>query len=885
MINIDFLIEQVRQVLFETNDNLSPHEMHSRFVNECGQLLLSEDDFYKKVLKVAHKRVDWAALEEQHIRVQKAQQNSREEVEENEEANNAAEYIDRLINHSFEEGRVTADMLKNIFDKTTLSNQKINALALRIDEKLKEGNYKPSSQVNLDAITLKEILLSTDWYKSEDSEKLRNKPSQKNGRKINLWFLLPIIILIAWFLLLWTSFFEKNDCYLCTTGFKFDIAFLFNGAIIIILLLTLSLCLLPHFAKRLKKPPLFLWILYALIGISGILVSIFFGFHTDKLIKYDSDSHNDNAYWFWPSNLIKFPLQQIQLSREPSSDNILDTIQLDYSKQKKEAKGLPIIHLIIVDRTGSGNENSFFKNLSRSQKEQIQLFLTDIYGQQKSDTNCLDSISLRDYIAATICHKIEQHSSDSSGIHSTATFVYDGLGGLKPVNKEIIISLANGSTAPEHAKKYFDSCLAWNRKKTEDSKDTSRTNFAELFRGVANAINTKVIMTSGKRSHILKIYLISDFFHEVQYPSREPISFFQVDSALSMLSSNKNWQSTEMYLYKFPLFSYQSERKDTIQELLSLIERHFDRSYLYEYNIQAIISKNLEILAPSNFVAYDNANLSSIRFYYSNKALGESTQANFRVCMQKLNSPNVKDKLILKLTKNGLKSKDDIFKYDYFVSRSNEVIADSSSYTEDNITIDSILNCDKIRIVFNVKHINKIMSPLYLEIYSENRKSKSRRLVEFCEILPNSTTYYLIILYTIFIFSLLYISIMPFHFLFFRFCLMKKCFSKFYSNFVSLFLITSTFISLFFATYFRYISSYNLGLHLTICLILIAGTITTVAHFHYRYYYSKFLFAQHKAKYEELIKKPKFFARRNRCSEAEQTEDVIITKQKRVNYK
>jgi hypothetical protein len=165
MSTIQDITAQVRQVLIETNDGLSRHELYSRFVNECNQLQLSEDDFYKTVLKAAHKSIDWATVEEEYKKRQALQQaTAQEQTEKDEAIANAPIFIDRLINLSFDTGIVKADALHKIFDKSVSLNQSSNALALRINERLVQDSYRPFPQANLDAVTLKEILLSTDWY-------------------------------------------------------------------------------------------------------------------------------------------------------------------------------------------------------------------------------------------------------------------------------------------------------------------------------------------------------------------------------------------------------------------------------------------------------------------------------------------------------------------------------------------------------------------------------------------------------------------------------------------------------------------------------------------------------------------------------------------------
>ena len=165
MLTIDDLINQVKQVLIETNDRLSPNQLYSRFVNECDELELSEDDFYKSVVKPAHKSINWEVVEEankKHDEIKRSE--NAKLLEKEEEIKNAPAYIIRLINLAIETGIIKTDSLRKIFNKAENLDQDANKLAQQINEKLELAKFRPYPQANLDADTLKEMLLSADWY-------------------------------------------------------------------------------------------------------------------------------------------------------------------------------------------------------------------------------------------------------------------------------------------------------------------------------------------------------------------------------------------------------------------------------------------------------------------------------------------------------------------------------------------------------------------------------------------------------------------------------------------------------------------------------------------------------------------------------------------------
>lgn len=165
MLSLQDFTDQVRQVLVETNDSLSRHDLYSRFVNECGQLQLSEDDFYKTVLKPAHKSIDWEAVEAAHKQHQETQKKMEAELMEKKETiTNAPVYIERLVKTAFEDGIVEGEELKKIFDKAALLEQSVTQLAIEVNTRLDKADFKSYPRANFDAGTLKDTLISTNWY-------------------------------------------------------------------------------------------------------------------------------------------------------------------------------------------------------------------------------------------------------------------------------------------------------------------------------------------------------------------------------------------------------------------------------------------------------------------------------------------------------------------------------------------------------------------------------------------------------------------------------------------------------------------------------------------------------------------------------------------------
>ena len=165
MMTVEDFIEQVRQILIQTGGDIPRHEIYSRFVNESESLKLTEEGFYKSILKPADKSIDWGAVEaaEKHkIETQKKLESELQEKQD--EIANAPVYINRLIKTAFEDGIVEGEELRKIFGKASQLKQNITKLSLVINKQLDDNNFKSYPRADFEAPSLKDTLISTNWY-------------------------------------------------------------------------------------------------------------------------------------------------------------------------------------------------------------------------------------------------------------------------------------------------------------------------------------------------------------------------------------------------------------------------------------------------------------------------------------------------------------------------------------------------------------------------------------------------------------------------------------------------------------------------------------------------------------------------------------------------
>ena len=205
MASIETLIEQVRAVLIQTEDSMPRHEIYNQFVNEAKANNLSEDDFYKKVLKAAHKSIDWDYIEEQKHQKEREKKEKEEkekaverELEEiKKQIQYAPQFIDRLIKTAFDDNVVEKDELVRIFDKAERLSQDTYQLAEKISALFDEKNFKAYPKANYDLPSLRQTLCSTDWHSQERYNRLTEIPKEPFPWKVAVAAFCLILVVVG----------------------------------------------------------------------------------------------------------------------------------------------------------------------------------------------------------------------------------------------------------------------------------------------------------------------------------------------------------------------------------------------------------------------------------------------------------------------------------------------------------------------------------------------------------------------------------------------------------------------------------------------------------------------------------------------------------------
>jgi len=163
MVTIDSIKEKIRDLLIEKDGDVQPHELKF-IIDEAKQLGINDKQIAKLVPEI-DRSINW-----EHIRKQKEEDVERlkkfeeETKKKEEEIKSAPEFIDALLQYCLSDGIVESQELQIIFAKAEHLKQDVNALSRKIKSTLDTNKYKPYPNPDLKSTTLKDTLLSTNWY-------------------------------------------------------------------------------------------------------------------------------------------------------------------------------------------------------------------------------------------------------------------------------------------------------------------------------------------------------------------------------------------------------------------------------------------------------------------------------------------------------------------------------------------------------------------------------------------------------------------------------------------------------------------------------------------------------------------------------------------------
>jgi hypothetical protein len=165
MLSVTDLTDQVKTYLIQTGGQQPRHEVYNRFVNECIAISLTEEDFYKKVLAIAYKGINWEQVEEDKKAKAAQEKAAQEAAEKEKEKAEALAAIYQRLKSDMNTGVLEADELANLFRQARAASLNTGELADYIKGQIDKQGYQPypapTYQLLSDPV---EELTSTNWY-------------------------------------------------------------------------------------------------------------------------------------------------------------------------------------------------------------------------------------------------------------------------------------------------------------------------------------------------------------------------------------------------------------------------------------------------------------------------------------------------------------------------------------------------------------------------------------------------------------------------------------------------------------------------------------------------------------------------------------------------
>jgi len=155
-ITLDDIKDRLRRRLIEYDGNIAPHNL-ADIIEDARAIGLEEKDIARLVPEL-DKSINWSLIrEEKRVEQEMIRMQEREKLHD-------SELMQALVNSIFSDGIVEQLELEVIFRKVTELQQDELEIARIIMNKVHELDYKPYPNADLNATSMKEMLLSTSWY-------------------------------------------------------------------------------------------------------------------------------------------------------------------------------------------------------------------------------------------------------------------------------------------------------------------------------------------------------------------------------------------------------------------------------------------------------------------------------------------------------------------------------------------------------------------------------------------------------------------------------------------------------------------------------------------------------------------------------------------------
>lgn len=534
------------------------------------------------------------------------------------------------------------------------------------------------------------------------------KPTS-SGIKVALFFILVILMVYGLTMLSHKTYYLNNVIPLLT---------------IIIFMCMYALNGIHH--KKLFKPINYLFPLYVCLSISFAVISVIFGLHTDVFISYDKSNSisSDPNKWMKIDQILQFPLSQINSAESPITQqvNFKELVKIDTT-----------CHIIVIDKTLSNKNSEAFIDSFLTSK-----ILSTFYIEPTLLSNAKTSDLIPPYIFSGLYNQ-----ANNSTFEKVSIWYYTGESELLFINYnkssgytfDILNEIKNPQS--DFIDNYFEKMQLFN------DKYKGRSGKSQL-NDIINSLNNIVNQPSFKEYDSLKISVISDFINSTEIGNN--LDFHQVEN-LSQLNlycmdgkDGDNPTCSAFEVIGNATDDYSLLRPKTVIDLKS--ERQAS-DFFYDLSL-------------SNCQYFDHKNKRELEFVYPYKSFNTKEKAISQlVFIENKLKPNHKKVYYLKVydDENSENNFPVLYKTNYM---SKEIVSKAGNLVPIEIFKDDTL---EITLPFSYTLANK--RRLYFEVSSLEDNKTEAYSIAFNPRMPDTTSYYLIFCYSIFVISMSLILILP----------------------------------------------------------------------------------------------------------------------------
>ena len=505
----------------------------------------------------------------------------------------------------------------------------------------------------------------------------------------------------------------------------------------ILLLLACMYTSAQYHTKKLFKPSKYLFPVFIALSVSFTMISFMFGLHTDVFTAYDKteETKNDKFKWFKLDTILGYPKKQLENKVEVPEKYIDFNLAQDTTSN--------ICHILIIDKSSYMANACNVNNLNVD----LRTFIRRFFSTAPIDTSAKTCDLLVPFFC-TGAYNNALHKSDEA----LSIFLYDGTSNdfINVLQDKYKYTIRASRLRDEvFMKDYFSEMLKKN-KVGKNNNVKPKTSLNDILRILKSKLNTLDELNNNndnenKRFDKYKVTIVSGFVNSDL--SERPIDISTIP------------EINELYTY-----TLKGESKDTIDYTAEMLIADMTKNFKLvkeNVNVQLDQSRNVQEMYDelrfSNLKKYNNVNLEGIPFHYPYTSFNSNLASETYIKIRNPKENNSRRDFFIRI--NNLDDPED--KKYFLLKRYN-----SDNVSEQAVEIGELhsLFLDPRDSLLLVRFPNPNLwanNRLVFEIGSCRDNKVLSYSVSFLPVLPEGTSYYLIICYCIFVMGLVFTLVLP----------------------------------------------------------------------------------------------------------------------------